>query len=138
MRGMKGNHGGWTRKPGVRHALVALGFLLIAITPPLGAFMYRVYTRERIGRVEGALYRVIGVDPAAEQSWRRYAASVLWFSAISMVFVYAIFAMCATAVAILSELVAVPFVVAMQDIVTAAELPPAIGGPSPDPHPPKR
>ena len=47
-------------------------------------------------------------------------------------------AMCATAVAILSELVAVPFVVAMQDIVTAAELPPAIGGPSPDPHPPKR
>jgi hypothetical protein len=47
-------------------------------------------------------------------------------------------AMCATAAAILSELVAVPFVVAMQDIVTAAELPPASGGPSPDPHPPKR
>jgi hypothetical protein len=47
-------------------------------------------------------------------------------------------AMCATAVAILSELVAVPFVVAMQDIVIAAELPPASGGPSPDPHPPKR
>ena len=47
-------------------------------------------------------------------------------------------AMCATAAAILSELVAVPFVVAVQDIVTAAELPPASGGPSPDPHPPKR
>ena len=42
-------------------------------------------------------------------------------------------AICATAVAILSELVAVPFVVAMQDIVIAAELPPASGGPSPDP-----
>ena len=47
-------------------------------------------------------------------------------------------AMCATAAAILSELVAVPFVVAMHDVVIAAELPPASGGPSPDPHPPKR
>jgi len=47
-------------------------------------------------------------------------------------------AMCATAVAILSEVVAVPFAVAMQDVVSAAELPPASGGPSPDPHPPKR
>jgi len=47
-------------------------------------------------------------------------------------------AMCATAVGILSELVAVPFVVAMHDIVAAAELPPPSGGPSPDPHPPKR
>jgi hypothetical protein len=47
-------------------------------------------------------------------------------------------AMCATAVAILSELTAVPFVVAMQDIVAAAELPPPSGGPSPDPYPPKR
>jgi hypothetical protein len=47
-------------------------------------------------------------------------------------------AMCATTTAILSELVAVPFVVAMQGIVAAAELPPSSGGPSPDPHPPKR
>jgi hypothetical protein len=47
-------------------------------------------------------------------------------------------AMCATAVGILTELAAVPFVVAMQDILTAAEVPPASGGPSPDPHPPKR
>jgi hypothetical protein len=47
-------------------------------------------------------------------------------------------AMCATAVAILSEPVAVPFVVAMQDIVAGLELPPPSGGPSPDPHPPKR
>jgi potassium-transporting ATPase potassium-binding subunit len=64
--------------------------LLIAVTPPLGAFMYRVYTRERIGRVEGVVYRVIGVDPTAEQSWRRYATSCLWFSAVSMILVYAV------------------------------------------------
>jgi hypothetical protein len=47
-------------------------------------------------------------------------------------------AMCATAAAILSELVAVPFVVAMHGIVAAPELPLASDGPSPDPHPPKR
>jgi hypothetical protein len=47
-------------------------------------------------------------------------------------------AMCVTAVGILSELVAVPFVVAMHDIVAVPELPPPSGGPSPDPHPPKR
>ena len=52
--------------------------------------MYRVYTRERIGRVEGVVYRLIGVDPNAEQSWRRYASACLWFSAISMVFIYAL------------------------------------------------
>ena len=58
------------------------------LTPPLGAYMYRVYTRERTGRIEGVFYRMLGVNPDAEQSWRRYATSVLWFSVISMVFVY--------------------------------------------------
>jgi hypothetical protein len=46
-------------------------------------------------------------------------------------------AMCATAVAILSEPVAIPFAAAMQDIVTAAVLPPPSGCLSPEPHPPK-
>jgi len=47
-------------------------------------------------------------------------------------------AMCATVVAILSEQIAVPIVVAMQDVESATELPPAGRGPSPEPHPPKR
>ncbi len=65
--------------------------VLIAVTPPLGAYMYRVYKRERIGRVEGAVYRLIGVNPTLEQSWRRYANSCLWFSVLSMLFLYALF-----------------------------------------------
>ena len=44
--------------------IVVYLILLTLITPPLGAFMYRVYTSERIGRVEGVIYRLIGVDPA--------------------------------------------------------------------------
>ena len=65
--------------------------LLIAVTPPLGAYMYRVYRREQIGRLEGIVYRLIGVNPNLEQSWRRYATSCLWFSAISMVVLYVMF-----------------------------------------------
>ncbi|HEX6581476.1 MAG TPA: potassium-transporting ATPase subunit KdpA, partial [Actinomycetota bacterium] len=65
--------------------------LLIAVTPSLGAFMYRVYRREEIGRLEGIVYRLIGVNPTLEQSWRRYATSCLWFSAISMVVLYVVF-----------------------------------------------
>jgi K+-transporting ATPase ATPase A chain len=68
--------------------IVVYLLLLIALTPPLGAYLSRVYTSERTGRVEGVFYRVLGVNPNAEQSWRRYATSVLWFSVISMVFVY--------------------------------------------------
>src|SRR6266566_7874809 len=68
--------------------IVVYLILLTLITPPLGAFMYRVYTSQRIGRVEGVIYRLIGVDPLAEQTWRRYASSVLWFSAVSMLFTY--------------------------------------------------
>ena len=62
--------------------------LIILITPPLGAYMYRVYTREGVGRIEGAIYRLIGVNPTVEQSWRRYGASVLWFSLFSMLLLY--------------------------------------------------
>src|SRR4029077_3166936 len=68
--------------------IVVYTLLLIVLTPPLGAYLYRVYTRERTGRVEGIFYRILGVNPEAEQSWRRYATSVLWFSLISMILVY--------------------------------------------------
>jgi K+-transporting ATPase ATPase A chain len=62
--------------------------LLIAVTPLLGTFMYRVYKREEIGRVEGLVYRLIGVNPKVEQTWRRYATSCLLFSGFSMLMLY--------------------------------------------------
>ena len=71
--------------------IVVYVVLLIVLTPPLGAYMHRVYTRPGRGRLEGVVYRLIGVNPDAEQPWRRYASSVLWFSAISMVFIYVVF-----------------------------------------------
>ncbi|MDP9298016.1 MAG: potassium-transporting ATPase subunit KdpA [Actinomycetota bacterium] len=62
--------------------------VLTALTPPIGTYMYRVYTSERIGRLEGPIYKLIGVDPTVEQTWRRYAACTLWFSAIGTVLLY--------------------------------------------------
>jgi potassium-transporting ATPase potassium-binding subunit len=67
---------------------VVYSILLVVLTPPLGAYMYRVYTRPGRGRLEGVVYRLIGVNPDAEQSWRRYSAGVLWFSAVSLLFIY--------------------------------------------------
>jgi potassium-transporting ATPase potassium-binding subunit len=69
-------------------AIVVFALLLIALTPPLGAYMYRVYTREHVGRAEGLVYRLIGVVPGVEQSWRRYASACIWFSGIGMILIY--------------------------------------------------
>ena len=46
-------------------------------------------------------------------------------------------ALCATAFAVLPQPVAIPFVVAMHDILAVSEVPPPSGGPSPEPYPPK-
>jgi K+-transporting ATPase ATPase A chain len=55
---------------------------------PLGDYMYRVITPTKHSRVERGIYRLIGVNPAGEQSWGVYARSVLAFSAVSVLFLY--------------------------------------------------
>ena len=64
--------------------------LLTALAGPLGAWMARVYEAERVGRVEGVMYRLLRTGPADEMTWRRYAAALLWFSVLSMLAVFAI------------------------------------------------
>ena len=56
---------------------------------PFGDYMYRVVSGTRHSRVERAIYRLVGVNPDAEQSWGVYARSVLAFSAVSILFLYA-------------------------------------------------
>lgn len=55
---------------------------------PLGNYMGRVFTTNRHLGVERSFYRAIGVRPEANQHWTKYAASVLSFSAVSIIFVY--------------------------------------------------
>ncbi len=62
--------------------------LLAAVHLPLGDYMARVYSGSRHSRVERGLYRVMGVDPDADQRWSTYLRSVLAFSMVSVLFLY--------------------------------------------------
>ncbi|PZE58856.1 potassium-transporting ATPase subunit KdpA [Curtobacterium sp. MCPF17_047] len=70
-------------------AQVALLVLLLVVAHrPLGDWMARVFTSSRHGRVERGVYRLIGVDPDAEQSWAAYLRGVLLFSVAGLLLVY--------------------------------------------------
>jgi K+-transporting ATPase ATPase A chain len=70
-------------------AQVALLVLLLVVAHrPLGDWMARVFTSTRHGRIERLVYRVIGVDPDAEQSWPAYLRGVLLFSVVGLLLVY--------------------------------------------------
>jgi K+-transporting ATPase ATPase A chain len=68
--------------------LASLIVALAAVHVPLGDYMYRVYASEKDARTERAVYRLIGADPRAEQTWGSYARSVLAFSAVSILFLF--------------------------------------------------
>ena len=73
--------------------LLQVGLLVAALAAcyrPLGAYMARVYTSEHESRVERVLYRVMGVDPKADQRWPVYARSLLAFSALSVLGLFAL------------------------------------------------
>ncbi len=68
--------------------------LILAVTKPLGAFMARVFNRERtwldpiLRPVERLMYRLTGVDETREMRWTEYALAMLLFSVVSMVVLY--------------------------------------------------
>ncbi len=73
--------------------LLQIGALLAALAlcyRPLGGYMARVFVSERDLRVERVVYRVVGVDPRADQRWSVYAASVIAFSFVGVVGLYAL------------------------------------------------
>ncbi len=79
---------GWTQLAFV------VGLLAIS-TPLLGTYMAKVYGSKRAPGdrvflpVERAIYRVCGVDPDSEQRWQTYALSLLAFSFVSVIVLYA-------------------------------------------------
>ena len=71
--------------------------ILFLLTKPMGLYLARVL--DPAGRtpldpalrpVERLCYRLLGVDPAKEQSWQRYTISLLAFSLVGLLFTYAI------------------------------------------------
>jgi K+-transporting ATPase ATPase A chain len=69
--------------------LALLVLALAAVHVPLGDYMYRVYSSDKDSRLERVIYRLIGADPRSEQNWGAYARSVLAFSAVSVLFLFA-------------------------------------------------
>ena len=65
---------------------------LLLITKPLGIYVYKIFDGSMgwLRPIERALYRIGGVDPDEDQHWTRYAASMLIFSAASMLLTYAV------------------------------------------------
>ncbi|MEU7971895.1 potassium-transporting ATPase subunit KdpA [Micromonospora sp. NPDC049089] len=61
---------------------------LVAVYKPFGDYMFRAVSATKQSRVERGIFRLVGVNPAAEQTWGVYARSVLAFSAVSILFLY--------------------------------------------------
>jgi K+-transporting ATPase ATPase A chain len=73
--------------------MIFIGSLILALAlvhKPLGDHMYRAYTTTRHNVAERGIYRLLGVRADAEQSWPAYARSLLAFSVISILLVYAV------------------------------------------------
>ena len=71
--------------------LVQLGALLLLLAAayvPFGNYLAAVYSDARHWRVERVLYRLVRVDPDTEQRWTGYAAALLAFEFVSVVFLY--------------------------------------------------
>ncbi len=70
--------------------------VIFLITKPIGIFLTRVFNREKtfldhvLRPIERALYRLTGVDEAYEMPWTEYAVSMLLFSLVSMIVLYAL------------------------------------------------
>jgi potassium-transporting ATPase potassium-binding subunit len=68
--------------------LSVLLLLLAAVYVPFGNYLAAVFSDAPHWRVERAVYRVVRVDPDSEQRWTGYAAALLAFSFLSVVFLY--------------------------------------------------
>jgi K+-transporting ATPase ATPase A chain len=69
--------------------------VLTALVPLLGGYMARVYMGERVvlarvlGPVERLFYRAVRTNPDREQDWKQYATTVLVFSLLFWLVLYA-------------------------------------------------
>jgi K+-transporting ATPase ATPase A chain len=70
---------------------------LVGLTKPLGLYLERVldsrgktFLDSVLNPVERLTYRILGVDSSKEQDWKGYAVSLLVFSAVGLLFTYAI------------------------------------------------
>ncbi|MBB3859547.1 K+-transporting ATPase ATPase A chain [Novosphingobium hassiacum] len=80
---------GWT-------LILVFTVLVFAMAKPFGMWLFALYEGRRtplhrlLGPVERGFYTLAGIDPDAEQSWRRYALHMLVFQLVLVVFTYTV------------------------------------------------
>lgn len=68
-------------------------FVIVALALaylPLGKYMAHIFSSDQDTRLEKWIYRVCRINPRSEQRWSRYYLSVLTFSAVSVLALYAL------------------------------------------------
>ncbi|MBB4839698.1 K+-transporting ATPase ATPase A chain [Sphingomonas kyeonggiensis] len=74
--------------------ILVFTLILVALAKPVGLWLFAIYEGRRtplhtvLGPVERGFYKLAGVDPNAEQSWRRYALHMLAFQLVTLLFTY--------------------------------------------------
>jgi K+-transporting ATPase ATPase A chain len=74
--------------------IVFYAVVLVLLAVPLGAYMARVYTgdarfaQKLLGPFERLLYRIFGIDPDREMSWKHYAFALMVFNVLGILVVY--------------------------------------------------
>ena len=70
--------------------------VLVALVKPLGSYMAKVYEGERcgldriVGPLERLIYRLLGIKPDDEMSWKGYAGAAILFKLAFLFLLYAI------------------------------------------------
>lgn len=76
-----------------------IGFFIAVVlflAKPMGSYLTNVYSRREtfldpvLAPCERLLYRLCGIDPAAEMRWTQYASSMLIFSAATLILTYVV------------------------------------------------
>lgn len=70
--------------------ILTLALIIALLYRPLGDYMARIYTSSKDLKIERGIYRLVGVNSRSEQNWQAYLRSVLAFSLIGILLVYAL------------------------------------------------
>src|SRR5262245_20338631 len=80
---------GWT-------LILVFTAIVVALAKPMGLWLFAVYEGRRtplhavFGPIERGFYKLAGIDPSAEQGWRRYTVHMLSFQLATLFFTYLI------------------------------------------------
>ena len=76
--------------------ILAFVAVLLALAKPTGMWLFALYEGRRtplhivLGPIERGFYRLSGIDPTEEQTWRRYAVHMVLFNLALLLFTYGV------------------------------------------------